>query len=37
MQKIHIQCPYCLQAISILLDCGVFEHTTVIEDCEVCL
>jgi len=36
MQKIHIQCPYCLQAISILLDCGVFEHTTVIEDCEVC-
>lgn len=36
MNEIHIQCPYCHQAISILLDTGVFEHTTVVEDCEVC-
>ena len=35
MQKIHIQCPYCLQAISILLDCGAYGHETV-DDCEVC-
>ncbi|AXX94429.1 MULTISPECIES: CPXCG motif-containing cysteine-rich protein [Arcobacter] len=36
MKEIHIQCPYCLQAISILLDTGVYEYTTVVEDCEVC-
>ncbi len=36
MNEIHIQCPYCLQAISILLDTGVYENTTIIEDCEVC-
>jgi hypothetical protein len=36
MNEIHIQCPYCHQAISIALDTGVFEHTNVIEDCEVC-
>ena len=36
MQEIHIQCPYCLQAISILLDTGVYGHETVVDDCEVC-
>ena len=36
MNEIHIQCPYCLQAISILLDMGVYDFTSVIEDCEVC-
>lgn len=36
MHEINIQCPYCLQAITILLDTGVFEYTTIIEDCEVC-
>lgn len=36
MEEIHIQCPYCLQAISVLLDTGVYEHTTLIDDCEVC-
>lgn len=36
MEEIHIQCPYCLQAISILLDTGVYEYTTIVEDCEVC-
>ena len=36
MEEIHIQCPYCLQAISILLDTGVYEPTEVVDDCEVC-
>lgn len=36
MEEIHIQCPYCLEAITVLLDTGVFEHTTLVEDCEVC-
>jgi len=36
MQEIHIQCPYCLQAISILLDIGIYGHETVVDDCEVC-
>ncbi|WP_419771384.1 MAG: CPXCG motif-containing cysteine-rich protein [Candidatus Marinarcus sp.] len=36
MHEIHIQCPYCLQAVTILLDTGVYENTTVVEDCEVC-
>lgn len=33
----NIQCPYCLQAISVLLDLGVYNYTTIIDDCEVCL
>lgn len=36
MNEVNIQCPYCLQAITILLDMGVYEYTTIIEDCEVC-
>lgn len=36
MEEMNIQCPYCLQAISVLVDTGVFEYTTVIDDCEVC-
>ncbi len=36
MQEIHIQCPYCLQAISILLDDDFYGHETVIDDCEAC-
>jgi len=36
MFEINIQCPYCLQPISILLDTGVYEYTTVVDDCEVC-
>ena len=35
MEEIHIQCPYCLQAISILLDTGIYEPATIVEDCEV--
>ena len=36
MEEMNIQCPYCLQAITVLVDTGVFEYTTVIDDCEVC-
>jgi len=36
MNEIHIQCPYCLQAITVLLDTGVYENTSIVEDCEVC-
>ncbi len=36
MEEIHIQCPYCLQPITILLDSGVSEHTSMVDDCEVC-
>ncbi len=36
MEEIHIQCPYCLQSVTILLDLGVSEYTSVIDDCEVC-
>ena len=36
MEEMNIQCPYCLQAITVLLDTGVYEHTSLIDDCEVC-
>lgn len=36
MEELNIQCPYCLEAITILVDRGVYDFTTVIEDCEVC-
>lgn len=36
MFDMKLQCPYCLQAISIGLDLGVYEFVTLIEDCEVC-
>lgn len=36
MYEMKLQCPYCFQAISVPLDLGVFDFTTVIEDCEVC-
>jgi len=36
MEEMNIQCPYCLQAISVLVDTGVYEYTTLIDDCEVC-
>ena len=29
MEEIHIQCPYCLQAISIPLDTGIYEPATI--------
>ena len=36
MEEIYSQCPYCLQAISIPLDTGIYGCETVIDDCEVC-
>lgn len=36
MHEMNIQCPYCLQAISVPIDLGVYDYTTVVEDCEVC-
>ena len=36
MEEIFIQCPYCLQAITVLLDCGAYESSSVVDDCEVC-
>lgn len=36
MEEIYIQCPYCLQAISILLDLGIYGNADVVDDCEVC-
>ena len=36
MEEMNIQCPYCLQAISVLVDTGVYEHTSIVDDCEVC-
>ena len=35
MEEYFFICPYCLQRISMLLDCSVAEQTY-IEDCEVC-
>ena len=36
MEEMNIQCPYCLQAITVLVDTGVYEHTSLVDDCEVC-
>ncbi len=32
----HLQCPYCREAISVLLDLGVEGYNNIVEDCEVC-
>ena len=31
-----LQCPYCRQAITVLLDTGVSGYTQIVDDCEVC-
>lgn len=31
-----LQCPYCRQAITILLETGAQGYTSIVEDCEVC-
>jgi len=36
MEEMNLQCPYCLEAITVLLDTGVFEPTILVDDCEVC-
>ena len=32
----HLQCPYCGQAITILLDTGIEGFSQIVDDCEVC-
>jgi len=36
LEEKFITCPYCHQAISILLDTGVYGFHEVVDDCEVC-
>lgn len=36
MEEKFIQCPYCRQNISVLLDTGVDGRVNLIDDCEVC-
>jgi len=35
LEEIDIQCPYCWETISILVDCSIDEQSY-IEDCQVC-
>ena len=36
MEELNLTCPYCHQAITVLVDTGVYEHTSIVDDCEVC-
>lgn len=36
MHEQHLQCPYCKQAITVLLDMGIEGYASIIDDCEVC-
>ena len=36
MKEIYIQCPSCLEAISIPLDIDFYEHKSIIADCKKC-
>ncbi|MGB3750899.1 MAG: CPXCG motif-containing cysteine-rich protein [Arcobacteraceae bacterium] len=37
MEEIFIQCPYCLEDISVLLDTGIEDGpANIVDDCEVC-
>ena len=36
MKEIYFQCPYCLQAISIFLECKSFGFQTKIDTCKFC-
>ena len=36
MKEIYIQCPSCLEAISIPLDIDFYGHKSVISDCKKC-
>jgi len=37
MEETFIQCPYCLENISVLLDTGVEDgRMNIVDDCEVC-
>lgn len=32
----NLQCPYCSQAITVLLDTGIDGFCNIVDDCEVC-
>ena len=36
MEENFLQCPYCLENVSVLLDTGVEGSVNLIDDCEVC-
>ena len=36
MEEKFIQCPYCLENVSILLDTGAQSNVNMVDDCEVC-
>lgn len=36
MEELKFTCPYCRQAISVLLDTGIFGYAEIVDDCEVC-
>lgn len=37
MEEVNLTCPYCLQAITMLVDLGLGEGVNeIVEDCEVC-
>lgn len=36
MEELNLTCPYCHQGITVLVDTGVYEHTSIVDDCEVC-
>jgi len=36
VEELHLNCPYCHQAITVLVDTGVYEYTSIVDDCEVC-
>lgn len=36
MEEKFIQCPYCLENVSVLLDMGIDGRAHIVDDCEVC-
>lgn len=36
MEEEFLQCPYCLENISVLLDIGIEGSANIVDDCEVC-
>jgi len=36
MEEKFIQCPYCLENVSVLLDTGLEGRADIVDDCEVC-
>jgi hypothetical protein len=36
MEEKFLQCPYCLENVSVLLDTGADGRVNIVDDCEVC-